>query len=342
MKRRRSGIILIFALGVFVIVTIAMLITGILSGVLYRLGLLEEPHPMLLVLVLGVVSILISTVLAGLMGRRGLSPIIRITRATQEITRGNYDIRLEENLRATEVREMARNFNLMARQLGSTETFRSDYIANVSHELKTPISAIEGYATLLQDTGLSEAQRQEYLERILTATRRLSSLSGNILQITSLENQDMRPVSKPFALDEQLRQVILLAEPQWSPKGLELDIDLENVSYNGSKNLLAQVWQNIFDNAVKFTPDGGMIQVLLRQTPEQVTVTIADKGIGMSEAVMARVFEKFYQGDKSHTGSGSGLGLALARRIVELHGGHIGVSSREGKGSTFTVTLPVI
>lgn len=340
MKKTPIGIILVFAIGVFLIITMATAFTGIVTGILYRFGWLTRPHPLLMVLILGLVSIAVSTALAGLVGRRVLSPIIRITQATKEITEGNYDIRLEEDNRATEIREMARNFNLMAQQLGNTETFRSDFIANVSHEFKTPISAIEGYATLLQNENLSPEERREYIERILSNTRRLSSLSGNILQISNLENQDVRPVSKPFALDEQLRQIIILSEPEWAKKNIHLDIDLENISYNGNQNLLAQVWQNIFDNAVKFAPAEGTVRVTMRRKEDTIEVAFADNGSGMSEAVMARIFEKFYQGDRSHKSSGNGLGLALAKRIVELHGGHIQVSSREGKGSTFTIALP--
>lgn len=340
MRKPATGIILFFSIGVFLIVTITMAITGLIAGLLFQTGLLSRPHPTLILLIFCGVTILISTLLSGVVGRKALAPVIRVTEATKEITRGNYDVRLNEDIPAAEIQQMAVNFNRMAEQLGNTETFRSDFITNVSHEFKTPLSAIEGYATLLQNDALTEEERRDYTGRILAGTRRLSTLTGSILRMSSLENQNILKVSKPFSLDEQIRQVILLSEPEWSGKNIDLDIDLERVDYTGNQNLLAQVWQNIFDNAVKFVGQDGSIRVTLRGRGGEVAVSVADDGAGMPRAVVERVFEKFYQGDKSHGGSGNGLGLALAKRIVELHGGTIEVSSREGRGSTFTVRLP--
>lgn len=340
-RRIKVKMIAAFSLVVFLVVSVTMIIIGALTGALFQSGLLDRQQPMYMVLVFAVSSIIISTILARPAGRRGLSPIIRVSEAAKEIARGNYDVRLDEDIPFQEIREMAQNFNLMAQQLGNTETFRNDFIANVSHEFKTPISAIEGYVTLLQNNDLAAVERDEYVERILKNTGRLSSLSGNILQISSLENQKIKPASQDFSLDEQLRQIILFAEPEWTKKSINLDVDFENVVYSGNKNMLAQVWQNIFDNAVKFAPCEGTVRVILRKQEDGISVAVSDNGIGMEPEVTGRVFEKFYQGDKSHSSSGNGLGLALAKRIVDLHGGTIEVSSTKGKGSTFTVKLPV-
>lgn len=209
------------------------------------------------------------------------------------------------------------------------------------HEFKTPLAAIEGYVTLLQRKGLSEEKRQEYTSRILFNTKRLSSLTGNILLLSRLENQESEIQKESYSLDEQLREIILLYEPQWSEKELDLDIDLDSVMCYGNKDLLAQVWQNLIGNAIKFVADGGRIRILLRQKQSGIEVSIIDNGAGMSEDVMNRIYEKFYQGDTSRSSSGNGLGLTLAKRIVDLHGGTISASSKEGKGTAFTVVIPV-
>ena len=236
---------------------------------------------------------------------------------------------------------MAHNFNLMAKELAGTEILRTDFVENVSHEFKTPLSAIEGYTTLLQRKDLSEEKRQNYTKKILYNTRRLSTLTSNILLLSRLENQEIGIKKETFCLDEQLREILLLLEDGWTEKKLELEIDLDAVDYYGNKDLLAHVWQNILSNAIKFAPENGIIHILLRRENGSLITSITDNGIGMSEDVMRRIFEKFYQGDFSRSSQGNGLGLALAKRIVDLHGGNISVSSKEGKGTTFTVSLPL-
>ena len=195
--------------------------------------------------------------------------------------------------------------------------------------------------TLLQRKGLSEEKRKEYTDRILFNTKRLSALTGNILLLSRLENQEIEIKKESYSLDEQLREILLMYEPQWSGKKLDLDIDLDSVICCGNKELLAQVWQNLIGNAIKFVSDKGNIRVLLRQKQNAIVVSVVDNGPGMSKEVMGRIYEKFYQGDTSRASSGNGLGLTLAKRIVDLHGGTISVSSKEGKGTTFTVSLPM-
>lgn len=228
----------------------------------------------------------------------------------------------------------------MTRELAGTELLRNDFVENVSHEFKTPLSAIEGYATLLQKKNLSEEKKEEYTKKILLNTRRLSTLTSNILLLSRLENQETGIKKETFSLDEQLRETLLSLETAWSEKNLELEIELDNVDYSGNKELLFHVWYNIIGNAVKFTDTGGWIQILLKKEAEQIKIQITDTGIGMDETIRQRIFEKFYQGDHSRSDTGNGLGLALAGRIITLHGGNISVASKEGKGSTFTVTLP--
>ena len=343
MKKMSSiKIIAAFSIVVFLTVLFALILVGCFFALSYHLGILHRPNPILSLILLGAISVAISTILAGIIGKKGMSPIIRVTEATKEIAKGNYEVKVDEKIWFEEIREMAHNFNFMAQELGNTETFRNDFINNVSHEFKTPISAIEGYAMLLQNKNISLEEQEDYILRILKNTKRLSSLTGNILQLSNLENQDRNLLVKEFSLDEQLRQIVLLSEPEWTDKNIDLDIDLEeNVILIGNENLLAQVWQNIFGNAVKFTPPGGMVKVMLRTSGADAIVSITDKGAGMPEKVTERIFEKFYQGDKSHSSEGNGLGLTLAKRIVDLHNGKIKVFSEEGKGSTFIIELPL-
>ncbi len=250
-------------------------------------------------------------------------------------------MRLEEKSRVDELSRMARDFNLMVQELGNTATFREDFIDNLSHEFKTPLASVEGYAVLLRDSTLSDAERYDYADRIWCSARRLSKLSGNILKISQLEGMEIVPDKKKFRLDEQLREAVLLLEPEWSRKELDLDVELSETVYYGNRDLLMHVWMNILSNAVKFTPDGGSIGVSLETVDGCAVCEICDSGIGMEEAQLRHVFDKFYQADTSRKGEGNGLGLTLAARVVKLCGGTITAQSEPGKGTSFTVTLPL-
>ena len=340
MRKHNLRLALMFSLLFFVILAISILGSLGVAILLLRLGLFSSNQTALLIGV-AISSVIIGAVMGAKFSQQATAPIVEISEATKEVAKGNFNVRLEKKSHALEINEMAENFMLMAQELSGIETFRNDFISNVSHEFKTPLSAIEGYATLLQSPELTQEKREFYISKILYNTRRLSSLTGNILQLSRLENQEIYPQRELFSLDEQIRQTILMFEEGWTRKGLELDVDLDTVDYEGSPDLLAQVWQNLMGNAVKFTGEGGSIRVMLRKGLGEVKFYITDNGVGMSPEVQARVFEKFYQGDTSHTGTGNGLGLTLAKRIVSLHGGNITVASQEGKGTTFTVILPL-
>ena len=342
MKSKLSlKITFLFSILVFFILTITMAIVGFIAMILINLGILDSQNLTFVLIIFGFVSILIGTFLSKSIGKRPIGTIIEINEATKEVAKGNFNIELNETIRASELREMAHNFNAMIKELASTEMFRKDFIENVSHEFKTPLSAIEGYVTLLQKKGLSEEKRMEYTERILFNTKRLSTLTGNILLLSRLENQEFMIEKETYLLDEQLRETVLMFESQWSAKNLEFDIDLDSINFYGNKELLAQVWQNLLSNAIKFVSENGRIRVLLRQRKTDTEISIVDNGIGMSKEVAERVYEKFYQGDTSRASHGNGLGLALAKRIVDLHNGSISVSSKECKGTAFTVILPI-
>lgn len=330
-----------FSLLIFLSLTITVALTGALAMLLFHLGILSGPNRGVVIFVVAAVSVLVGTVLSKFAGRHPLSAISAMSEATKEVAKGNFDVELDEGSPIEELRDMAHSFNRMTKELAGTELLRSDFVENVSHEFKTPLSAIEGYATLLQKPGLSEEKRAEYTGKILYNTRRLSTLTSNILLLSRLENQELDIPRETFCLDEQLREVILSQEEGWAGKDLELEVDLDSADYRGNRDLLAQVWQNLLGNAVKFVPERGLVRVLLRREENRLRVSVVDTGPGMSGEVQRRVFEKFYQGDPSRASQGNGLGLALAKRVVDLHGGEIVVSSKEGKGTTFTVYLPL-
>lgn len=341
-RKKHSDLWLRFAALVFA--TIFAVFTLITLGwyVLFRCGLLTvDPFGRHVpILLLALVSLLIGTVIALYVGRLIVRPVQSISEAFDALSSGNFDVRVPENERLREIREMAQHFNAMTYDLSHIETLRSDFVANVSHEFKTPIAAIEGYAALLQNHSLSPEKHDRYVEKILENSRRLSNLSGNVLMLSRLENQEIVSGKSEFRLDEQLRKCVLLLESKWTEKNIEFDMELPKLNYYGSEPLLSQVWFNILDNAIKHSPCGGVVHIAIQQTDRLLTVTITDHGSGMPEEVQKHIFEKFYQGDSSHKAEGNGLGLALAKRIVDLCRGTINVESAPGNGAAFSVSLP--
>lgn len=286
-------------------------------------------------------SIIAGVLISAIVGKRILEPIKKLSTAAKKVSEGDFSVRLEEKSRVDELGRMARNFNLMVQELGNTATLREDFIANLSHEFKTPLASIEGYAVLLRDSELDSAERYDYADRICTSARRLSKLSGNILKISQLEGMEIVPDKKKFRLDEQIREAVLILEPEWSRKMLEPDIDLDETIYYGNRDLLMHVWMNILSNAVKFTPEGGKIGVSLKCEANSAVCTVSDSGIGMTEEELKHIFEKFYQADTSRRSEGNGLGLTLAAKVVKLCGGTVTAKSQSGAGSSFTVKLPL-
>lgn len=275
------------------------------------------------------------------LGRLLLSPLAKISGAFSEVAKGNFSVRLDETSRIDEIYTTSHNFNVMVQELGTIETLRSDFIANVSHEFKTPLTAIEGYATLLQEPDITEDNRREYTERIIYNTSRLTTLTGNILLLSKIENQNIPTSVQEYSLDEQLRQTLLLLEKKWNDKNIELDIELDEVNIVSCESLLLHVWLNLFSNAIKYSPQNGSVSVTLTKDDKTAKVTVKDEGPGMDAATIAHIFEKFYQGDNSHRAEGNGLGLALVQRILDLCRGKISVVSEQGKGSEFIVSLPL-
>ncbi len=265
-------------------------------------------------------------------------PIKKLTAATKEVAKGNFDIEIKTRSR-DEVGQLADNFNIMTKELKNIQYLRKDFISSVSHEFKTPMTSIQGFAKLIKNRKLSQEQFEEYTDIIISETGRLANLSSNLLKLANLENQAIQEQSTIFSIDEQIRMVILLLENKWSTKNIEFDLDLDEVAYTGDEDLLKQVWINLITNAIKFSYDYGEIKISLKKEGNIIKTSIADNGIGIPEDDKARIFEKFYKGDKSRTAEGSGLGLSIVKKIIERSSGRIYFESKAGKGTKFTVEL---
>ena len=268
-------------------------------------------------------------------------PVIQLTRATRMITQGDFSVRIPADEYSGEISELIRAFNEMAGELEKTDSLQRDFISGISHEFKTPIASIKGYARLLQMEGITEADRAEYVQIIASESDRLARMSQTLLRLSSLEQQTAPASRTEFRLDEQLRQVIVSMAPVWEDRDIEWDLSLDPVTVLGDEELLRQVWINLIQNALKFSETGSSLGITVSQKDQEAIVAVRDHGIGMDEETQKRIFDKFFQADRSHSGEGIGLGLSLCRRIVMISGGTIAVSSTPGEGSTFTVRLPL-
>lgn len=286
-------------------------------------------------------SLVVSIIFSLFLWVKILLPLGEISQAAKRVAKGDFTARLGRSKSLRELTELTDNFNRMVQDLGSIEALRNDFVTNISHEFKTPLAAIEGYATLLQDPNLSEADRGEYIRIIMDSTKQLSSMAGNILLLSRLEKQEILTNQTSFKLDEQIRQAILMLEPLWEEKQLDLDIELPSVRYYGNSELLMNVWLNLLQNAIKFTPAGGTLSVSLEVLGDGVAVSVADSGVGMDEETLRHIFEKFYSKNRDPARKGNGLGLSITKRIVDLSRGFISVTSRTDEGSCFTVRLPM-
>lgn len=291
-----------------------------------------------------VILSLICTVLDGI--RRKLTidrPVKEIAEATAKMMEGDFTVRIKPThsmYSDGKFNEIIAYVNQMAEELSSTETLRTDFIANVSHELKTPLSVMQNYGTMLQRPGLSEEKRIEYAKAITDSSRRLADLISNILKLNKLENQQIFPEATTYDLGEQLCECLLGFEDVWEKKQLEIDTDIaDGVFVKADPEIMSLVWNNLFSNAIKFTEPGGMVTLKLKADDDFAFIQVSDTGCGISKEVGMRMFDKFYQGDTSHATQGNGLGLALVKRVIDITGSDISVESELGKGTTFTVKM---
>lgn len=268
-------------------------------------------------------SLIVAVISAHFISKLFFDPIKDLREGMQKIADGDFNTRVETKTSSAEIKELVAGFNMMAQELESTEILQTDFVSNVSHEFKTPINAIEGYTTLLQSAeGITDVEN-EYIEKILFNTRRLSSLVSNILLLSKIDNLSIQTHKERFQLDEQIRESIVALESAWEPKNIEFDVDLDDVVFYGNESLMRHVWDNLIGNAIKFSPENGEIKIRLREDKGNIIFTVADRGPGISENSEKHIFDKFYQEDTSHKEEGNGLGLPLVKRILTIANGKI-------------------
>ena len=340
-----SNFFIFFLLAAFVTTCCIMLFISILQGSIGREFTKEEITVAAKITMLNVILLSISMAVIDFI-RRKLTverPVKQITDAASKMIEGDFGVRIEPIAKfATDdsFNEIIECINKMASELSSVETLRTDFIANVSHEMKTPLAVMQNYGTLLHTPDLSEEKRIEYAKAITDASRRLADMMTNILKLNRLENQQIYQNLTTFDLGEQLCESLLQYENTWERKNIEIETDIaESVFVCADAELLLLVWNNLFSNAFKFTDDGGKVTLTLTTDETYATVKVSDTGCGMSADIGAHIFEKFYQGDTSHATQGNGLGLALVKRVVDIMQGEIGVESSLGVGTTFTVKI---
>lgn len=344
-EKRLRSINAYVVLFVFFIMVSAGIICVTIFNILNAFGLMKHINvvPMLLPLIMLCACVIIGSVLSAMLSGILLRPLNDLKEGLLKVSKGDFSVRLEENGNS-ELSRIQENFNIMVKELSNTELFRNDFINDFSHEFKTPMVSVYGFAKQLKKGGLTKEQEQEYIDIIINESQRLLNMSSNILMLSKLENQEIITDKKEFSLDEELRRCVLQLQEQWSAKDQEVIPELAEITYYGNSEMLKQVWLNVIGNAVKYTQNGGTVDVKLDINPKnekEVRVRIIDNGIGMDKATTERIFEKFYQGDSSHATGGNGLGLAMVKRIVELCGGRIIVKSELHKGTQFTVYLPI-
>ncbi|MDO5345481.1 MAG: HAMP domain-containing sensor histidine kinase [Lachnospiraceae bacterium] len=314
---RRVGMTLRFVVYMFVILVMSMLVSFLFVACLHRLGLLETggrfpwQGPLL---AFSMTSVIMGCLFSWMFSKRILSPFREIIDAVDRLADGDFKVRLHLTEGLRESREMAESFNHMAEELDSLEMLRSDFVNNFSHEFKTPIASIRGFARMLQREDLSREERQEYLEIIMDESERLTRLATNVLNLSKIENQTILTGQTWFNCTEQIRRIIALLEPKWSKKKLRFLLEADEITIYGNMELLEQVWINLLDNAIKFSPDSSVISLLLRKRPGCVLFTITDQGPGIAKKAQEHIFDKFYQADSSHAVQGNGLGLTIAQK----------------------------
>ncbi|MCR5230245.1 MAG: HAMP domain-containing histidine kinase [Solobacterium sp.] len=272
-----------------------------------------------------------------------IKPIRRIMNSMNELAHGDFSVRIDtkqDKYVPIEIRQFSESFNKAAEELSGTEILRKDFVNNFSHEFKTPIVSINGFADLLLSADLPKEDEKEFLTIIRDESRRLTNLADTILLLNRIESQTILRDAVPFRIDEQIRQTVLVTQQKWKEKDLDFHLDLSEAEYCGNESLLKEVWVNILDNAAKFSPEGKPIQVTLQDQEDSITVSVTDQGPGIDENTKAHIFEQFYQGDTSHKTQGNGLGMAMVHKIVSLHEGRILIDSSPGNGSCFSVVLP--
>lgn len=326
--------LIIFGIMYFLIVGQAFILSAYLGQIPTLVGVLAYYL---------VCTCVLLVVLFGLFWRYVIGkPLRKISRAARKVAEGDFSVQIasaRKGERKNEIDVLIEDFNKMTRELASNEMLKSDFIANVSHEIKAPLSIIQSYTKALKDGIAAPEQQEQYMDTILAASKNLNSMITNILKLNKLENQQIFPVPETYQLGEQLRRCALSHMKQWQDKGIDFEIDVEDIAVCYDASILELVWNNLLSNAIKFTESGGRISLTSKTKDHAVFVTVKDTGCGIDVETQARIFEKFYQGDTSHASEGNGLGLALVKKVLDIIGGGIAVDSTPGNGTAFTVKL---
>lgn len=345
--KHRLTLVLLIAVVIFVIQLVTVSIASAVVVILMRTGVIVDfsqstATPGKTILLMSVITTVLGVMITIVTSRVYMNPVNRIISGMNRLASGDFKARLSFGKPISEhpaFIEISDSFNTMAQELESTEMLRSDFINNFSHEFKTPIVSIVGFAKLLKNGNLSQEQQREYLSVIERESVRLSAMATNVLNMTKVENQTILTDVDCFNLSEQIRSSVLLLEGKWSPKNISFDMDFNEYTIEASEELLKQVWINLIDNAIKFSPEGGLIEMAVTEAGDQLAVSVTNRGREITPEQQKKIWNKFYQADESHATEGNGIGLALVKRIVELHDGQITVES-ENQTTTFTVTLP--
>lgn len=336
----RITISLVFSFILFLQFVIIMIIAGIITYLAISSGIISAPKLADILVVIFIACMIVDVVFMLVAGPRMFKPFQKIIDSIEQLAKGDFSVRLNIHY-PRGLKGLSDSFNRMAQELSGIEMLRTDFINNFSHEFKTPIVSIKGFAEMLKYADLTPEERSEYLDIVINESSRLAVLATNVLNLSKIETQTLLTETDRFNLGEQIRQCVLLSDMKIEKKNIVLNVDIKDIFYNGNKDLLNQVWLNLIDNAIKFTPDGGQISISASQTDSESQIIIKDTGCGIEAAAMDYIFDKFYQADTSHAMMGNGIGLTVVKKIVELHRGKILCESEVNKGTTFTVLLPL-
>ena len=284
-------------------------------------------------------SSIIGILLVIVVAKHIIKPLKEVTDATKKVAKGDFTVNLETN-RVDEIGELTKNFNKMVKELNNMEYLSKEFISNVSHEFKTPIASIQGFAKLLKEDNLTDEEKTEYMDIIIEESDRLTNLANNIQSLSKIENKEILSTDQEILVDEQIRKCIVILNQKLEDKNIDISLEGENIKLFGNEDLLQQVWINLINNAIKYTNENGKIEINIEDGKNFVNIEIKDNGIGVEKEKQERIFEKFYQADPSRGTEGNGLGLAIVKKIIDLHEGKISLESEVGKGSTFKVMLP--
>lgn len=345
-SKQKFVLSIVFSALVFLVFLVTLFVVGVAVMILYYTGalttLMNDLSIGKFVVIVGLVCLVVGTVMSYIGGKIPLRTVLNSIKAMDELSRGNYEVRIVPGKiidRLPPLVRLADSFNNMAEQLEKTEVLRSDFINNFSHEFKTPIVSIAGFAKLLKKGNLSKHEQEEYLSIIEEESLRLSHMAMDVMYMTRLENQAILTGLKTYNLSEQIRNAFLLLENEWSTKNIDIDFGNDEYCIYADEEMLMHSWINLIDNAIKFTPEGGTISAQIEDTEDRISVVITNSGSTINQDEAEKIFMKFYQIDKSRNTKGNGIGLAVVKRVAELHGGSVSVSSKDNTTS-FTVSLP--